>query len=108
LEEQTGGSGSTWSWFTWMTTIMEGFDKGDGALGGVDQGTREIIEEVDHEIPNIQAYTPMFSNDEEVRDVPLPKTFVNTPEEGTNTFPFTPNFFFCKLPKVFNKVASCK
>ncbi len=35
-EEQIGGSGSTWSWFTQMTTIMEGSTKGDGALGGVD------------------------------------------------------------------------
>ncbi len=35
-EEQTRGSGSTWSWFTHMTTIMEGSTKGDGALGGVD------------------------------------------------------------------------
>jgi hypothetical protein len=43
-EEQTGGSGSTWSWFTWMTTIIEGCTKGDGALGGVDQCTMEIIE----------------------------------------------------------------
>ncbi len=37
-EEQTRGSGSTWSWFTWMTTIMEGSAKGDCAPGGVDQG----------------------------------------------------------------------
>jgi hypothetical protein len=36
-----------------MTIIMEGSGKGDGALGGVDQGTMEIIEKVDHEIPNI-------------------------------------------------------
>jgi len=53
LEEQTKGSGSTWSWFRRMTIIMECFGKGDGALGGVDQGTMEIIEKVDHEIPNI-------------------------------------------------------
>jgi hypothetical protein len=80
LEEQTWGSGSAWSWLTWMTTIMEGFDKGDGACPWRGwSGTREIIKEVDHEILNIQAYTPMLSNDEEVRDVPLPKTFVNTP-----------------------------
>jgi hypothetical protein len=29
----------------------------------------------------------MPSNDEEVKDVPLFETFVNTPEEGTNTSP---------------------
>ncbi len=75
LEEQTRGSGSTWSWFTQMTTIMEGFAKGDGALGRVDEGVTRIIEEVVHEIPNIQASTPTLSNDEEVRDVPLPKWF---------------------------------
>jgi hypothetical protein len=62
-KEQIGGSGSTWSWFTQMTTIMEGSAKGDGALGGVDQGTTQIIEEDEHEIPNTQAFTPTPSND---------------------------------------------
>ncbi len=107
LEEETRGSGSTWSWFAHMTTIMEGSAKGDGALGGVDQGTMKIIEEVDHETPNIQTSTPTLSNDEEVRDVPLPKTFVNTPEKGTNTYPLTPKIVSCKLD-VSNKVASRK
>jgi hypothetical protein len=97
LEEQTKGSGSTWSWFRRMTIIMEGFAKGDGALGGVDQGTMEIIEKVDHKIPNIKAFTPMLSNDEAVRDVPLPKTFVNTLEEGMNTFPLTLKSVSCKI-----------
>ncbi len=72
---------------------MEGFAKGDSALGGVDQGTRKIIKEIDHEIPNIQASTPTLSNDREVRDVPFPKNFVNTLEEGTNTFLFIPKMF---------------
>ncbi len=40
--------------------------------------------------------------------MPLPETFVNTLKEGTNTFPFTPKNVSCKLPKVFDKVASCK
>ncbi len=85
---------------------MEGFAKGDGAHGGVDQGTMEIIEEDEHEIPSTQAFTRTPSNDEEVRDVPLPKTFVNTLEEGTNTSPLTPKNISCKLHRVFGKVAS--
>jgi len=107
-EEQTKGSGSTWSCFTWMTTIMEGSAKGDYAPGGVDQGTIEIIEEDEHEVPNIQTFTPTPSNDEEVKDVPLPETFVNTLEEGTNTSPLTPKGASCKLPWVSGKVASHK
>jgi hypothetical protein len=31
LEEQIGGSGSTWSWFACMITIMKGIAKGRGA-----------------------------------------------------------------------------
>jgi len=108
LEEQIRGSGSTWSWFTQMTTIMEGSAKGDGAFGGVDEGITKIIEELDHESPNIQASTPTLSNDEEVRDVPLPKTFVNTREEGTNTFPFTPKSVSCKLLGFSSKITFCK
>ncbi len=50
LEEQTGGSGSTWSWFACMTTIMEGTTKGRGAPRDVDKGTTKIIEEDEHEI----------------------------------------------------------
>jgi hypothetical protein len=38
--------------------------------------------------------------------VPLPKTFVNKLEEGTNTSPFTPKGVSCKLPKVPDKIAS--
>jgi hypothetical protein len=45
-----------------MTTIMEDSTKGDGALGGVDQGTTQIIEEDEHEIPNTQAFTSTPSN----------------------------------------------
>ncbi len=86
---------------------MEGSTKGDGALGGVDQGTTKI-KEIDNEIPNIQASTPTLSNDEEVRDVPLPKTSVNTMEEGTNTSPLTPKNVSCKLPRFSSKVTSCK
>jgi len=52
LEEQTRGSGSTWSWLACMTTIMEGIAKGRGAPKGVDQGTMEIIKEDEHEILN--------------------------------------------------------
>jgi len=91
-----------------MTTIMEGSTKGDGALGGVDEGITEIIKEVNHEIPNIQASTPTLSNDEELRDVPLLKSFVNTLEESTNTSRFTPKSFSCKLLGVSSKVISCK
>ncbi len=42
---------------------MEGSTKGDGAFGGVDQGTTQIIEEDEHEIPNTQAFTSTPSND---------------------------------------------
>ncbi len=35
---------------------MEGSAKGDGALGGVDQGTTKIIEKDEHEIPKILAF----------------------------------------------------
>jgi hypothetical protein len=66
----------------------------------------EIIRKDEHEIPNIQAFTPTPSNDEEVRDVPLPETFINTLEESTNTSPLTRNFFSCKLHKVSGKVSS--
>jgi hypothetical protein len=41
-----------------MTTIMEGFAKGDGAPGGVDHEIMEIIKEDEHEIPNIEAFIP--------------------------------------------------
>ncbi len=64
---------------------MEGSTKGDGAPRTVNQGTTKIIEKDEHEIPNIQAFIPTPSNDEEVKDVLLPTTFVNTPKEGTNT-----------------------
>ena len=37
-EEQTGGSGSTWVWFKRMKHIMGGTAKGDGLVGGCDQG----------------------------------------------------------------------
>jgi hypothetical protein len=60
-----------------MTIIMEGSAKGNGAPGGVDQGTMEIIEEDEHQIPKTQAFTPTPSNDDEVQDVPLPETFVH-------------------------------
>ncbi len=52
LEEQIGCSGLTWSWFTWITTIMEGSIKGDGALGKVDQGIMKIIKKDENEISN--------------------------------------------------------
>ncbi len=107
-EEQTRSNGSTWSWFTWMTTVMEGFSKGDGAHGGVDHLTMGIMEEDEHEVPNTQAFTPTLSNDEEVKDMALPETFVNTLEEGTNTSPLTPKGASCKLPRVFGKVTSHK
>jgi hypothetical protein len=84
------------------------FHQGDGAPRGVDQGTTKIIEENEHEIPNIQAFTPMLSNVEEVKDVPLLETFVNTLEEGTNTSPHTPKSVYCKLRKVSGKIATCK
>jgi hypothetical protein len=61
-----------------MTSIMQGSTKGEGALRKVDQGTTKVIEEDELEIMDIQAFTPMPSNDKEGRDVPLPKTFVNT------------------------------
>jgi hypothetical protein len=57
---------------------MQGFAKGEGALRKVDQGTTKVIEEDEHEILDIQAFTPMPSNDKNGRDVPLPETFVNT------------------------------
>jgi hypothetical protein len=41
-----------------MTTIMEGFAKGDGAPGGVDHDIMEIIKEDEHEIPNTRAFIP--------------------------------------------------
>jgi hypothetical protein len=85
---------------------MEDSAKGDGAPGGVDHDIMEIIKEDEHEIPNIEAFIPTPSNDKEGRDVPLPKTFVNTMEEGTNTSPLTPKNVFCKLPGVSSKVAS--
>ncbi len=85
---------------------MEGFTKGDGAPGGVDHDIMEIIKEEEHEIPNIEAFIPTPSNDKEVRDVPFPKTFVNTMEEGTNISSLTPKIAFCKLLGVFGKVAS--
>ncbi len=87
---------------------MEDSTKGDGALGGVDQGTTQIIEEDEHEIPNTQAFTSTPSNGQEVKDVPLPETFLNTSKEGTNISPFTPKSVSCKLPKVSDKVASRK
>jgi hypothetical protein len=40
-----------------------GSTKGTGALGGVDQGTIQITEKDEHEIPIIQAFTPTPSND---------------------------------------------
>ncbi len=40
--------------------------------------------------------------------MPLPKTFANTPEEGTNTFPRTLKNVSCKLLGVSNKVTSHK
>jgi hypothetical protein len=55
------------------------------------------MEEDEHEVPNTQTFTPTPSNDEEVKDVPLPKTFVNTSEEGTNTSPFTPKGCFLQI-----------
>jgi hypothetical protein len=83
-------------------------DQGDGAPGGVDQGTTKIIEENEHEIPNTQAFTPTPSNVEEVKDVPLLETFVNTLEEGTNTSPHTPKSVSCKLRGVSSKIATRK
>jgi hypothetical protein len=41
-----------------MTTIMEGFAKGDGAPKGVDHNIMEIIKEDEHEIPNIETFIP--------------------------------------------------
>jgi hypothetical protein len=64
----------------------------------------EDIEEYEHEISNTQAFPPMPSNDEEEQDVPLTKTFVDTPKEGTNISPFTPKRISCKLPKVSGKI----
>jgi hypothetical protein len=84
-----------------MKNIMEGSTKGKGALGGVDQGIMEDIEKDEHENLNIQAFTPMPSNDEEGKDVPLPETFVDTPKEDTNISPFTPKSVSCKLLRVF-------
>ncbi len=49
-KEQIGGSGSTWSWFACMTTIMEGTANGRGAPRALDQGTIEIIEDDEHEL----------------------------------------------------------
>jgi hypothetical protein len=46
-----------------MTIVIKGSTKGDGAHGGVDQGTMENIKEDEHEIPKTQAFTPMPSND---------------------------------------------
>jgi hypothetical protein len=34
-----------WSWFAHMTNIMKGFANGEGAFGGVGQGTMEVIKE---------------------------------------------------------------
>jgi hypothetical protein len=68
----------------------------------------KIIEEDEHEVPNTQAFTPTPSNDEEVKDVPLPETFVNTLEKGANTSPLTPKGASCKLPKISDKVAFYK
>ncbi len=87
---------------------MEGSTEGKGAFGGFDQGIMEDIEEDEHEILNIQAFTPMPLNDEERKYVRLPKTFVDTPKEGTNIFPFTPKSVSCKLPRVSNKITYCK
>jgi hypothetical protein len=61
-----------------MTSIMQGFAKGEGALKKVDQGITKVIEEDEHEILGIQVFTPMPSNDKEGRNVPLSETFVNT------------------------------
>jgi hypothetical protein len=36
-----------WSWFAHMTNIMKGSTNGEGAFGGVGQGTMEVIEEVE-------------------------------------------------------------
>ncbi len=87
---------------------MEGSTKRKGALGGFDQGIMEDIEEDEHENLNIQAFTPMPSNDEEGKDVPLPKTFVDTPKEGTNISPFTPKSVSCKLRRDSGKITYCK
>jgi hypothetical protein len=91
-----------------MKNIMEVSTKGKGALGGLDQGIMEDIKKDEYEIPNTQAFTPMPSNDEEGKNVPLPETFVTTPKEGTNIFPFTPKSVSCKLPRVSGKIAYCK
>ncbi len=40
--------------------------------------------------------------------MPLPKTFVNTSDDGTNMSPFTPKSASCKLPRVSNKITSRK
>jgi hypothetical protein len=95
----------TYSWRECMKNIMEGSTKGKGALGRVDQGTMEDIEEDEYEIPNTQTFTPMPSNDKEEKDVPLPKTFVHTPKEGMNISPFAPKSVSCKLPRVSSKIA---
>jgi hypothetical protein len=82
---------------------MKGYTKGDGALGIVNQGITKIIEKDEHEIPNTQTFIPTPSNDEEVRDVLLPATFVNTPKEGTNTSSFTPKSASCNCPRFLAK-----
>jgi hypothetical protein len=89
-----------------MTTIMEGSTKRDGPPRGVDHKIMKMIKEDEHEIPNTQAFIPTPSNDKEVRDVPLPETFVNTMEEGTNTSFLTPNSASCKLLEVSSTLAS--
>ncbi len=85
---------------------MEGFAKRDGAPGGVDHNIMEVIKEDEHEIPNTEAFIPTPQMIKEVKDVPLPKTFVNTMEEGTNISSLTPKSVFCKLFRVSSKVAS--
>jgi len=67
----------------------------------------KIIKKYEHEISNTQSFTPTPSNDEEIRDVPLLETLVNTPKEGTN-ISLTPKNVSCKLPEVFGKVPSHK
>jgi hypothetical protein len=50
----------------------------------VDQCTMKVVEEEEHKMFKIQAFIPIVSNENKVKDVSLPKMFVITLEEGTH------------------------
>jgi hypothetical protein len=78
-----------------MTSIMESFVKKKVYLEGWSQGTMKVVEEEEHKMSKIQAFIPIVSNENKVKDVSLPETFVITLEEDTHGCSHTNTYHKC-------------